>query len=112
MSQIDLFLFDVAGLTWGADAMQVLRVDRGREGTVGDPLGAPLSGGRALVFQDGSGGERRLRIDVAHGVTPVPLLALRRLPRLAHGARAVGAWLDGERTVLLVDLVQLCPNAV
>jgi hypothetical protein len=110
MSQVDLFLFDVAGLTWGADAAQVLRVDREREGSVGAPLGAPLEGRRALVFHDREGAQRRLAIDLARGVQQVPVAALRRLPSLAHGARAVGAWLDGERTVLLVDLVQLCPN--
>jgi hypothetical protein len=103
---VDLLLFEVAGVRFGADASQVVRIDRPlEERSVGAPLGVPHSGSRALVFQAADGELRRLDIDKVAGVKTVSIESLRRLPPPARvGEVPIGAWLDGEEAVLLVDL--------
>lgn len=111
--QVELLLFEVAGARYGADASSVLRIDRmAPEGGVGAPLGAPLKGGRALVFTDAAGVERRLQVDAIEGVRTVSQLELRRLPSVAiANPISIGAWLDGARAVLLVDLKRMASAA-
>lgn len=110
---VELLVFEVAGARYGADASSVLRIDRmGPEGGVGAPLGAPLKGGRALVFADATGAERRLQVDAIEGVRTVSQLELRRLPQVAIATPiSIGAWLDGARAVLLVDLQRMASAA-
>ena len=105
-TQIDLVIFDVDGVRYGADLGQVRRIDIDEPTeTVGSPLGRPARGSRALVFATGPGHERRLAVDHVHGVSRVPLSSLRRMPPAVNAAPfSIGAWLDGDATVLLVDL--------
>jgi hypothetical protein len=106
-SNVDLVIFEVGETRFAADLTQVVRIDR-KEGdsTVGYPLGKPREGHRALVFNSKSGEEHRLTIDALLGVKSVRVAELRRLPSAAQVSSniPIGAWLDGERTVLLVDL--------
>lgn len=113
MDPVELVLFRVGPARFGADAGQVLRVDRGLDvEDVGTPLGPLAEGRRALVFQDAEGRQWRLRVDLVEGVRAVDPLELRRLPAPAiHGAIPVGAWLDGDEAVLLVDLGRMAPAA-
>ena len=110
-AQIDLVIFEVSGTRYGADLGQVRRIDLDEPTeTVGAPLGKPDRGGRALVFETGHGHERRLAVDQVHGVSRVPLASLRRMPPAVKAAPySIGAWLDGEATVLLVDLHAMVP---
>jgi chemotaxis signal transduction protein len=103
--QVDLVLFRVGGTRYAADLTQVRRVD------VDDPdqrLASPLgesAGRRALVIARGGGPERRLRVDEVLGVHRVPADSLRRMPPLvAAPPLSLGAWLDGDEAVILVDL--------
>jgi len=104
---VELVLFEVGDARFAADLTQVVRIDR-KEPTdhIGYPLGAPTEGGRTLVFRTPSGEEHRLAIDTLLGVKTVRIDELRRLPSAAQVSSniPIGAWLDGERTVLLVDL--------
>ncbi|MBX7113024.1 MAG: Frizzy aggregation protein FrzB [Myxococcaceae bacterium] len=111
-SKVDIFLFELAGTRYGADAGQVVKVGHvEKETSVGAPLGKPLKGGRCLVFHTEAGTAHRLDIDRAIGVREVPVASLRRLPSSAVANKAaVGAWLDGEQTVLLIDLPALVPG--
>ncbi len=106
MTQVDLVVFAINGTRYAADLGQVARIDTPEPSeSIGEPLGAPAEGRRALVFQVEEGGERRLNIDTVFGVARVPVTSLRRIPPAAHGARfSIGAWLDGDQPVLLVDL--------
>lgn len=106
VEQIDLVVFAVNGTRYAADLSQVRRIDVDEPNeSIGAPLGQPLVGHRALVFSAGEAIERRLAIDHVFGVSRVPLTSLRRMPRAAHCASfAIGAWLDADETVLLVDL--------
>ena len=106
---VDILVFEVAGTRFGADASQVLRIARPDDETsVGQPLGAPKRGNRALVFKGPDGGLRRLDIDRVNGVQTISIESLRRLPGPARvGPNPIGAWLDGDRAVLLVDLVKM-----
>jgi chemotaxis signal transduction protein len=110
-TQIDLVIFEVSGVRYGADLGQVRRVDIDEPSeTVGQPLGKPARGGRALVFETSKGRERRLAVDQVHGVSRVPLASLRRMPPAVKAAPySIGAWLDGDATVLLVDLHAMVP---
>jgi|CXWL01.1.fsa_nt_gi hypothetical protein len=112
--KVDIFLFELAGSRYGADAGQVLRVgSMEEEQSIGFPLGKPTQADRCLVFLTEGGTARRLDIDRAIGIREVPVTALRRLPTSAKvSAATVGAWLDGEETVLLVDLTALVPKGV
>lgn len=106
---VDILLFEVGGVRFGADASQVVRIDRPfDEPSVGAPLGAPLTGTRALVFQAPTGELRRLDIDKVNGVKTVAIESLRRLPAPARvGQFPIGTWLDGDSAVLLVDLARM-----
>ena len=106
---IDLVIFDIAGVRYGADLGQVRRIDiDDPTETVGAPLGRPSFGGRALVFELEEGHERRLAVDKVLGVSRVPLTSLRRMPPAVKAAKfSIGAWLDGETPVLLIDLLAM-----
>ncbi|MBL8957132.1 MAG: Frizzy aggregation protein FrzB [Myxococcaceae bacterium] len=108
-STVDILVFEVAGVRFAADASQVVRIDRAvDEASVGAPLGMPAVGLRALVFRAGDGGLRRLDIDKVSGVKTVAIESLRRLPPPARvGHVPIGAWLDGDEAVLLVDLERM-----
>ncbi len=110
-AQVDLVVFEVAGIRYAADLGQVRRIDLDEPTeSIGAPLGPCAVGRRALVFSPDPAVERRLAIDQVLGVTRVPLSALRRLPRAVNAARfTIGAWLDGEEPVLLVDLPSMLP---
>lgn len=106
MTEIDLVVFEVAGTKYAADLGQVRRVGRS-EGAeqVAQVLGQPFEGQRALFFEPSVGVEKVLSVDKVHGVSRVPVSSLRRMPRAAHAAPfSVGAWLDGDEAVLLIDL--------
>lgn len=106
LQMIDLVIFDVAGIRYGADLGQVRRIDIDEPTeSVGAPLGKPNTGGRALVFDLGKGHERRLAVDQVMGVSRVPITSLRRMPPAVNAAKfSIGAWLDGDSPVLLIDL--------
>jgi hypothetical protein len=106
---VDILVFEVAGVRFGADASQVLRIDRPiDEVSVGAPLGPPARGNRALIFKAPSGDLRRLDIDRVNGVWTISIESLRRLPGPARvGPIPIGTWLDGDRAVLLVDLAKM-----
>ena len=106
---VDILLFEVAGVRFGADASQVVRIDRPvEEQSVGAPLGVPMIGNRALIFQGPDGVLRRLDIDRVAGVRTVAIESLRRLPPPARvGQFPIGTWLDGDDAVLLVDLTRM-----
>ena len=108
-STVDILLFEVAGVRFGTDASQVVRIDRPIEAaSVGAPLGVPHTGARALVFRAGDGELHRLDIDKVTGVKTVAIESLRRLPPPARvGQIPIGAWLDGDEAVLLVDLTRM-----
>ncbi|MBK7858600.1 MAG: Frizzy aggregation protein FrzB [Archangiaceae bacterium] len=106
---VDILLFEVAGVRFAADASQVMRIDRPlEEPSVGAPLGVPHHGRRALIFYSEGGELRRLDIDKVSGVRSVAIESLRRLPPPARvGEVPIGAWLDGDDAVLLVDLARM-----
>ncbi|MBL9037556.1 MAG: chemotaxis protein CheW [Archangium sp.] len=102
---IDLVLFDVAGAKFGADLAQVARIDNPHSLTlVRSQLGTPRQGHRAIVFTASNGDEVGVPVDVVRGVAAVPLAELRRLPASASTPFAIGAWVKGDKTVLLIDL--------
>ncbi len=109
VQMIDLVIFEIAGIRYGADLTQVRRIDiHEPTESVGQPLGKPNVGGRSLVFEVGRGHERRLTVDQVMGVSRVPLTSLRRMPPAVKAAPfSIGAWLDGEATVLLIDLLSM-----
>lgn len=104
--EIDLVIFEVAGIRFAADLGQVRRIDVHDEmESVPPRLGQPHSGTRALVFSVDTGLERRLSVDKVFGVSRVPVASLRRMPPAVNAAPySIGAWLDGDEAVLLVDL--------
>jgi chemotaxis signal transduction protein len=103
--EVDLLLFHVGKATYGADASQVLRVDNAAANAlVLSELGTLEQGSRALVFSTDEG-EGQLRIDSVGGVRTVDIMDLRRLPPAATvQPYALGVWLDGTQSVLLIDL--------
>ena len=111
--KVDIFVFELAGTRYGVDAGQVVKVGHmGKETSVGAPLGKPAVGGRCLVFHTEEGTAHRLDIDRAIGVREVPVASLRRLPTSAVANKATGgAWLEGDQTILLIDLPALVPGA-
>lgn len=113
VTHVDLVIFEVAGIRYAADLSQVRRIDIDEPNeSIGQPLGPPARGNRALVFAMADLAERRLAIDQVLGVSRVPLTDLRRMPLAVHAAPfSIGAWLDGEDTVLLVDLPSMLPSA-
>jgi hypothetical protein len=108
-AQVDILLFEVGGVRFGADASQVVRIDRVQDlPSVGAPLGPPQQGRRSLVFTAENGELRRLDIDRVTGVQTVSIESLRRLPAPARvGPIPIGTWLDGDTAVMLVDLVRM-----
>jgi chemotaxis signal transduction protein len=108
---VEIVFFEIAGTRYGADMTQVRRIGRHDEtDSVGTPLGAPLEGRRAIIFAATGQPEVALAIDAVLGVRTVPHGELRRLP-LAAGPSPyiIGAWLDNDRAVLLVDLFATYP---
>lgn len=108
---VDVVLFEIAGVRYGADLAQVRRVDLDDPvGSVGHPLGQPAAGRRALVFHPDPETECRLPIDAVLGVQRIPVAQLRRIPKVVSAPpMSIGAWIDGRDTVLLVDLYALNP---
>ena len=106
---VDILVFEVGNARFGADASQVVRIDAPLEAeNVPNLLGATRRGKRALVFLGTDGVQHRLAIDIVHGIKSIALEQLRRLPPAAqHGKVNIGAWLDGDRAVVLVDLAQM-----
>lgn len=105
---VDVVVFEIDGVRYGADLTQVIRLHAlGGQSCVPSALGTPRTGGRALVIRDAEGGELLLEVDALHGVERVPVDSLRRLPgAAAAGALPIGAWLNGDSVVLLVDLTE------
>jgi chemotaxis signal transduction protein len=108
---VELLVFRVGEVRYGADASQVTRITRaGHRSRLSDALGMPREGTRALVFAEpgSSGGERELCIDAVDGILTAPVEQLRRLPPAAGRVDAVlGLWLEeGERPLVLVDLLR------
>lgn len=103
---VDIVVFDIAGVRFGADLTQVRRIDHDEFAPdIGPVLGQCHAGLRTLVFQQDGGEEKRLSVDEVVGVERVPLGQLRRLPKAAAApGYSIGAWLDGDKTVVLVDL--------
>jgi chemotaxis signal transduction protein len=111
--EVDLLLFEIGTAVYGAEASQVVRVDNPTKDAVTlAELGTLKHGGRALVFQ-ADGGEGQLRIDGVRGVKTVGVHELRRLPpAVAVKPYALGIWLDGQQTVLLIDLQEAAKRKV
>ncbi|MFL5352417.1 Frizzy aggregation protein FrzB [Archangium sp.] len=107
LNEVDVLFFEVGDILYGTDALQVLRIDRSHPDDLSLPeLGALKRGNRAIVF-DTPEGEGHLKVDAIRGVRPVPIMDLRRLPQVAGAAPyAVGVFLDQERPVMLIDLVE------
>jgi hypothetical protein len=106
---VDLVLFEIGGVRFGVDLTQVRRVDLPQPETnvVGAPLGRCQVGRRALFF-DTEAGERSLPVDVVLGVQRVEALDLRRFPAAAAAPpMSLGAWLDGDLPIVLIDLQAL-----
>jgi chemotaxis signal transduction protein len=106
-NEVDVLFFEVGDTVYGTDASQVLRIDRSHpEDLAVAELGELKRGNRALVF-DTPEGEGHLKVDAIRGVRPVPIIDLRRLPpAVAAASYAVGVFLDEERPVMLIDLVE------
>lgn len=104
--EVDIVLFEIAGVRYGADLAQVRRVDtHDPTESVGFPFGQPSVGHRTLVFSPATGEERRLVIDAVLGVKRVPVAELRRMPSaVAAPPMSIGAWVSEGELVLLVDL--------
>lgn len=102
---VELLLFDVGTQVFGADATQVIRIDRpGPEARVFKELGSLRLGGRALVFSSPQG-EAQLTIDAILGIERAAVSTLRRVPLAgAICPYALGFWLDEDVPVLLLDL--------
>ncbi len=110
LKDVELLLFTVGETVFGAEASQVLRIDRVEStAPLRNALGALARqvGRRGLIFRDADR-EGQLVVDSVLGVRQVPIDTLRRLPKPAGSPQyALGLWLDGEKLVLLVDLVEL-----
>jgi chemotaxis signal transduction protein len=93
---IEIILFAMKGVSYAADATQVVRIDRmGNEG-------------RALMVRSADGACHPVRVDAVNGLRTVPVTSLRQLPlALEPKEVAVGVWLNGETPVILLDLLQL-----
>ncbi len=107
--EVDVLLFEIAGRVYGTDVTQVSRISRsGSVKPIDSILGTPATGQKALIFNAGHTGERALSVDVVRGVRRMSSEQLRRLPVAAAAPRIfAGAWLDGDATVLLVDMSQM-----
>lgn len=108
--RIDLVIFEISGVRYGADLTQVRRIGKSNEvESVGRPLGRAEEGHRALVFTPDGQREVALIIDRLLGVESVLLEDLRRMPLAAPSPFVIGAWLDRGQPVLLVDLLATNP---
>jgi chemotaxis signal transduction protein len=109
---VELVVFVIGGVRYGAALSQVRSVSVADPALdVGRPLGNATVGRRALVFSPAPGVERQLAIDEVSDVRVVPVAHLRRLPLVvAPPPFAIGAWVDGEAPVLLIDLPTLVPS--
>ena len=107
LDEVDVLFFEIGDTLYGTDASQVLRIDRSLPDDLEvEGLGPLKRGNRALVF-DTPEGEGHLKVDAIRGVRPVPIVDLRRLPVVAGAAPyAVGVFLDQERPVMLIDLIE------
>lgn len=105
-AEVEVLFFQVGPDQLGADASQVLRIDRPRLPGLRRSLLGSASPKRSLVFRcDEGGAEGALDVDLVLGVRTVPTRDLRRVPPAARVApHAIGFWLDGDRPVLLIDL--------
>jgi chemotaxis signal transduction protein len=104
--QVDVLLFRIGASRFGADASQVIRIDRaGFHARLVDALGMPDEGTRALVFHTSSG-EEQVCVDAVEGVRVVRIADLRRVPPAAGTPPGVlGLWLEnGRHPVVLLDL--------
>ena len=106
---INLVIFDLGGVRYGADLSDVIKLDfYDPSCSVGAPLGSPRLGDRCLMIDAQDGKRWCLAVDTLHGVRSVPVAQLRRLPAIAHGGEmSIGTWLDGDEAVLLVDLAAM-----
>lgn len=105
--QVDVLFFEVGDQVYGVDAAQVLRIERALPQDLSRAeLGILTHGNRALVFHTPQG-EAHLKVDRVHGVRPIPVTDLRRLPPAVNAAAfTIGACLEQARLVLLIDLVE------
>lgn len=103
---IELLLFEVAGVRYGAELSQVRAIAAPEQALLAAPaLGTPAQGRRALVFDAPGLGPRHLAVDKVLGVRAVDVLDLRRMPAtIATPPPTIGAWIDKDLAVLLVDL--------
>jgi chemotaxis signal transduction protein len=105
-ARVDVLFFRVGPSRFGADASQIVRIERaGFQAKLVDTLGMPDEGTRALVFQTPSG-EQQVCVDAVEGVRTIEIDDLRRVPRAAGAPPGVlGIWLEnGRRPVVLLDL--------
>jgi chemotaxis signal transduction protein len=104
---VDVLFFEVGDQVYGVDAAPVLRIERALPQDLSRAeLGILTHGTRALVFTTPQG-EAHLKVDNVHGVRPVSVTDLRRLPPAVNAAAfTIGACLDQARLVLLIDLVE------
>jgi len=106
---LDLVVFEVGGLRFGADAARVVRVAP-RDPKASSRLG-PGSSRRALVVDAGGDGERQVPIDRLVGFIRAGPDRLRRLPEFVRGLAEpalLGFRLEErDEIVLLVDLEAL-----
>ncbi|HZA14945.1 MAG TPA: Frizzy aggregation protein FrzB [Myxococcaceae bacterium] len=104
--RVDVLFFRIGSARFGADASQVVRIERaGFHAELVDALGMPDEGNRALVFVTPSG-ERQMCVDAVEGIRTVGVDDLRRVPAAAAAPRGVlGLWLEGgQHPVVLIDL--------
>lgn len=105
IATVEIVLFEIAGTRYGADMTQVRRIGKASEvESVGRPLGSATKGKRALIFTPDGTREVGLPIDRLLGVHTVPIDDLRRMPIAAPSPFVIGAWIDHDQAILLVDL--------
>jgi chemotaxis signal transduction protein len=113
--ECSLLVFEVAGQTFAADPLDVVRVDRIQPFLPVAQI-VPTESKRVLVAR-GRGGEFQVPVDRVRGVQRFAANALRRAPALAlavGGARAgelMGMVLDAGSPVPIVDLLALSARA-
>ena len=109
VSRVDVLFFSIGDQVYGTDASSVIRIGRAEWWALSpDELGKPEVGARALVFELSGGTGAQLRVDGVRGIRAIEVGELRRLPRAASAPMyAIGACLEGGKTVLLIDLYEL-----
>jgi hypothetical protein len=110
-TSVEIVLFKIGGVTYAADASQVIRFDRVALNSTGDEMALSRGGRgseRALIVRCADGACRPISVDEVAGLRTVAVTSLRRVPPVVGTARpALGFWLDGETPVMLLDLIQL-----